>query len=114
MADLGSHWNDLPFWALDLRVPSTVEASGPKPHPEIAPASMQVTWEYPAREKMPAVRMTWYQGANKPALLSDGKIPKWGNGVLFVGDRGMLLADYKKLVLLPEKEFADFKRPALY
>jgi predicted dehydrogenase len=114
MSDLGSHWNDLPFWALDLRVPTSVEASGPRPHPEIAPASMQVTWEFPAREKLPAVHMTWYQGTNKPARWTDGKIPKWGNGVLFVGDRGMLLADYSKHVLLPEKEFADFKRPAPY
>jgi predicted dehydrogenase len=114
MSDLGSHWNDLPFWALDLRVPVSVEAAGPKPHPEIAPASMQVTWEFPAREKLPAVRMTWYQGTNKPDRWSDGKIPKWGNGVLFVGERGMLLADYSKNVLLPEKEFADLERPAPY
>jgi len=40
MSDLGSHWNDLPFWALKLQAPLTVEANGPPPHPEIAPASM--------------------------------------------------------------------------
>ena len=33
MSDLGSHWNDLPFWALQLKAPLTVEASGPPPHP---------------------------------------------------------------------------------
>src|SRR5262249_7348512 len=37
MSDLGSHWNDLPFWALNLRAPLTVEAGGAsgggKPHP---------------------------------------------------------------------------------
>nr|HPK00001.1 Gfo/Idh/MocA family oxidoreductase [Candidatus Hydrogenedentota bacterium] len=42
MSDLGSHWIDLPFWALDLDFPRTIEASGPPPHPELAPASMQV------------------------------------------------------------------------
>ena len=26
MSDLGSHWNDLPFWALDLDAPLTIEA----------------------------------------------------------------------------------------
>src|SRR5919198_253445 len=36
MSDLGSHWIDLPFWALKLRHPLTIEASGPPPHPEIA------------------------------------------------------------------------------
>jgi predicted dehydrogenase len=111
MSDLGSHWNDLPFWALKLRAPLTVEASGPTPHPEIAPASMQAVYEFPARGMLPAVRLTWYQGVNKPTRWTEGKIPKWANGVLFVGDKGMLLADYGKHVLLPEKEFAGFKRP---
>src|SRR5579872_7128108 len=32
MSDLGSHWIDLPFWALRLRSPLTVEAFGPPPH----------------------------------------------------------------------------------
>ncbi|MDB5310979.1 MAG: gfo/Idh/MocA family oxidoreductase [Gemmataceae bacterium] len=111
MSDLGSHWNDLPFWALKLRAPVSVEASGPAPHPEIAPASMQAAYEFPARGDMPPVRMTWYQGANKPAALTEKKIPGWGNGVLFVGDKGMLLADYGKHLLLPEKQYEDFKRP---
>jgi predicted dehydrogenase len=112
MSDLGSHWNDLPFWALKLQAPLSVEASGPKAHPEIAPASMQATYEYAARGKnMPAVRLTWYQGVNKPAPWTDGKIPRWGNGVLFVGDQGMVLADYGKHVLLPQKQFKDFVRP---
>ena len=26
MSDLGSHWNDLPFWALDLKAPLSIEA----------------------------------------------------------------------------------------
>jgi predicted dehydrogenase len=111
MSDLGSHWNDLPFWALKLQAPRTVEASGPPPHPEIAPASMQATYEYAARGDMPAVTLTWYQGANKPAAWTEGTIPRWDSGVLFVGEKGMLLSDYGKHVLLPEKQFADFKRP---
>jgi predicted dehydrogenase len=114
MSDLGSHWNDLPFWALELRAPLSVEAAGPTAHPEIAPASMQATYEYAARKDQPAVRVTWYQGANKPAPWTEGKIPKWRDGVLFVGDKGMLLSDYGKHVLLPEKEFADYKRPKAF
>jgi hypothetical protein len=56
--------------------------------------------------------MTWYQGANKPAPLLDKTIPQWNDGVLFVGDKGrMLLSQYDRHVLLPEKEFAGFTPP---
>jgi hypothetical protein len=111
MSDLGSHWNDLPFWALKLKVPLTIEASGPKPHPELAPASMQATYEFGPRGELPAMKLTWYQGVNKPPQWTEGRIPKWGDGVLFVGDKGTLLADYSKYVLLPEKQFAGYQPP---
>ncbi len=111
MSDLGSHWNDLPFWALKLKSPLTVAAEGPKPHPELAPASMQATYEYGPRGDLPAVKLTWYQGLNKPPPLTEKRIPQWGNGVLFVGDKGMLLADYGKYLLLPEKQFAGYEGP---
>lgn len=111
MSDLGSHWNDLPFWALKLSTPLTIEASGPPPHPELAPASMQATYQYGQRGDLPPVQLTWYQGVNKPKVWTEKKIPQWDSGCLFVGDRGMLLADYGKHVLLPETSFADFKRP---
>jgi predicted dehydrogenase len=111
MSDLGSHWNDLPFWALRLRAPLTVEASGPPTHPEIAPASMTATYEYGARGSLQPVKMVWYQGEDKPAIWKAGGIPKWSDGILFIGNNGMLLADYRKRLLLPEKAFDGFQRP---
>ena len=112
MSDLGSHWNDLPFWALKLQAPLSIEAGGPPPHPEIAPASMHATYEYGARGELPPVRLTWHQGEDKPEIWTTGGIPKWDSGVLFIGTNGrMLLSSYDKHLLLPEKDFADFKRP---
>jgi predicted dehydrogenase len=111
MSDLGSHWIDLPFWALRLRSPLMIEASGPPPHREIAPASMHVTYQYGERGDLPPVRLTWYQGEDKPEIWRRGGIPRWDNGCLFVGGRGMLLADYGRHLLLPENAFADFRRP---
>ena len=111
MSDLGSHWMDLPFWALNLKAPLRIEAAGPPPHPEIAPASMRVTYEYGPRGEMPPVKASWYQGQEKPKPWLEGVIPKWNSGALFIGSKGMLLADYGKLLLLPEDKFLDFKRP---
>jgi predicted dehydrogenase len=111
MSDLGSHWIDLPFWALKLDAPFAVEASGPPPHAELAPASMTATFHYHSRGALPAAKLTWYQGTMKPALWTENKIPRWSDGALFVGSRGMLLADYHKHLLLPEKEFAGYQPP---
>ena len=111
MSDLGSHWNDLPFWALKLDAPKTVEAFGPPPHPEIAPASMSAVYQYGSRGDLPPVTLSWYQGDHKPEIWKRGDIPQWGSGVLFVGSKGMLLSDYRKHQLLPEKDFADFESP---
>jgi predicted dehydrogenase len=111
MSDLGSHWIDLPFWALGLKAPGTIEAFGPAPHPEIAPASMRVVYEYGPRDEAPPLRLTWYQGSEKPQPWQDRAIPRWDSGVLFVGSKGMLLADYGKHTLLPEDRFRDFRRP---
>ena len=111
MSDLGSHWNDLPWWALKLDHPLTIEADGPPAHPEIAPASMHATYTYGARGDMPPVTVHWHQGTMKPKQFTEGTIPKWSDGVLFIGDKGMLLADYGKYTLLPEDKFKDFKAP---
>lgn len=112
MSDLGSHWNDLPFWALKLDAPRTVEASAGPAHAEIAPATMTATYDYGPRGDMAACKLTWHQGEMKPQIWTDKKIPQWNDGVLFIGDKGMLLSDYTKHVLLPEEQYKDFQRPA--
>jgi len=111
MSDLGSHWIDLPFWALKLKSPSSVEASGPPVHPELAPASMSAKYIYEADGEQPALSLTWHQGTSKPEIWTQGGIPKWDSAVLFIGDKGMLLADYSKFVLLPEEKFAGYTPP---
>jgi predicted dehydrogenase len=111
MSDLGAHWIDLPFWALQLDAPLVVEAGGPPPHAELAPASMWAAFHFGSRGDLPPVKVTWSQGTERPAALKEKKVPRWDSGVLFIGSRGMLLADYGKHLLLPEKEFAGFKYP---
>jgi predicted dehydrogenase len=103
--DMACHHMDLPFWALKLRHPTKVAAEGPPPHPDSSAKWLIVHYEFPE------VKLTWYDGGKRPALMSQAGMPKWGDGNLFVGDKGMLLADYGRHVLLPEKDFKGFTPP---
>jgi predicted dehydrogenase len=111
LGDMACHHMDLPTWALKLRYSLTVEAEGPPVHPESCPPWLIVRYEYPERESLPPVHLTWYNGDKRPSYFAEGKLPEWGNGTLFVGEKGMLLADYDRHVLLPEKDFAGFTPP---
>jgi predicted dehydrogenase len=109
--DMACHHMDLPFWALDLGAPTRVAAEGSPPESETVARWLIVRYEFPARGERPAVRLTWYDGGKRPAILSQAGLPKWGDGSLFVGDKGMLLAGYTEHKLLPEKQFVGFQRP---
>ncbi len=112
LGDMACHIVDLPFWALKLRHPTTVEAEGPPVHAEGCPRKLTVRYEFPARGDMPPVKLAWYDGrGNMPAILAKNKMRGGGIGALFVGKEGMLLADYGKRKLYPQEKFADFKPP---
>jgi predicted dehydrogenase len=109
LADFGCHYMDLPFWALDLRYPTSVEAKGEKTSSgdNDVPDNMQVDYHFPARGDRPPVHLTWYHGAWKPEgaeEYGDGK----ASAVLFegAGASGRLLADYgtRKLFMLDGTE----------
>lgn len=111
LTDMACHHMDLPFWALNLGAPTTVAAEGSKPHPETVAEWTIIHYEFPARDKLPPVKLTWYDGGKRPKHFEEHKLPKWGDGSLFVGEKGMLLAGYNNHVLLPEDTFKDFARP---
>ena len=121
LGDMACHHMDLPHWALDLRDAITIESKGPVPDDEVAPTWQIVDYHYPARGQQPPVHLTWYHGGKRPAELDeieskqaekqDKKPQRWNAGTLFVGNKGMLLADYDKHVLLPEDKFKEFARP---
>ncbi len=93
LGDFGCHYMDLPFWALDLRYPTSVEARGEKGHDgdNEVPMKMQVEYHFPARGQRPPVHMTWYHGGWMPE--GAGEYGK-SSAVLFEGEHGRLLADY--------------------
>jgi len=113
LGDMACHHMDLPYWALDLKYPTSAEATSPFPvHPECTSLDLTVKYEFPARGNKPVVKLTWYDGSVRPALLKEKGLPEWGAGNLFVGKEGMLMADYGRHILFPEEKFADYKRPA--
>src|SRR5580704_10563907 len=75
LGDMGCHIIDHPVWALKLGAPSEVEArttldgsvlDGNKPNVETFPIASIIYYDFPARGKRPAVRMTWYDGGLMP------------------------------------------------
>lgn len=112
LADFCCHHMDLAVWALDLDAPVSVETEGPAPHPECVPSWLKVRYEFAARGNRAPVKVHWYHGGKRPPQFEQSLLPKWGNGSLFLGDKGMLLANYSKHILLPEKSFADFQAPS--
>lgn len=113
LADFGCHFMDLPFWALDLKYPLTVEPlDGPPLHKESTPPWLIIGYEFPARGSKPPVKLTWYHGGKYPSRLTPERFKDWKSGVLFVGEKGQLLSNYSQHLLLPEADFANFQRPA--
>ncbi len=116
LGDFGCHYMDLPFWALDLKYPLAVEpVDGPPVDPERVPPWLIVRYEFPARGEKPPVQLTWYHGGKRPklldALLTEDMPSYFKSGVMFVGEKGYLISDYDRHVLLPEKTFKDFVPP---
>jgi predicted dehydrogenase len=111
LGDMACHVMDLPFWALDLRYPTTIEAQGPAVDPETSPAGLTVKYQFPATKGRGPIALNWYDGGAKVEILDRHNLPKWGLGVLFVGKKGMLQADYGRRLLFPEAEFKDFRPP---
>jgi predicted dehydrogenase len=99
LGDMGAHLIDHPFWALDLGYPTSVEATsspwgGPEADPVSYPMATKVHYDFPARGARPPVEMHWYDGGlmpKRPELLPDDVRLNREGGVIFVGDRGILM-----------------------
>lgn len=112
LADFGCHFMDLPHWALRLgHVASAEVMAGTPVHAHSTPPWLVVRYDHPARENRGPVELTWYHGGRYPERIGAERYAKWKSGVLFVGQKGELIADYGRHQLLPEKDFAGFKPP---
>ena len=105
----GCHILDIPFWALGLTYPSRVKAAGPEPDPERTSKAMHCEYLFPTSNQDSLVKLHWYHG--KPPILEKLSVPEKGNNTLFIGEKGMLVCGFNKLLLLPEDKFQGFQAP---
>ncbi len=114
LGDMGCHMIDLPFMALDLKYPLTVETHSAGPaHKESSPRWLITHWTFPKRGDLPPVHLTWYDGIKRPPLQKKHNMPDWPEGTIFVGSEGMMIADYGRFKLYPENKFKGVRRPPL-
>lgn len=101
LGDMGCHIIDHPVWALGLGMPTVVEARATLDGSELAdrtpnfetyPIASIITYEFPARDSQPPVRMTWYEGGLMPPTPIEMPAGRrlHDNGVLYVGSKGKL------------------------
>ena len=111
LGDMGCHYMDLPFWALELKHPISCEAfsNDERVHPETCPLGLTVKYKYPERGSMPACDLTWYDGNMTPREVAGERVP--GSGVMFVGTEGKMFADYSKYRLFPCDKYSKFTPP---
>lgn len=91
LGDMGCHYFNTPQRALKLKYPTRVSATSTKLYPESAPLASIVTYQYPAREGMPPVRVVWYDGGLKPPCPPELPQGLPAGGALYVGDEGVML-----------------------
>ncbi len=109
LGDMGCHYTDLPFWALNLRYPTRCVAEGAKVHADACPHGLKVEYQFPERDGLPPVRLTWYDGNRAPREVAGQRVP--GSGVMFVGTEGSMFAGYSNYRLFPTEKFANYQPP---
>jgi hypothetical protein len=104
---------DVAFWSLDLTAPTRVQAEGSPRSDEISTEWIIAHYDFPAVGDRPAVKLSWYDPPKCPPALAEWKLEEKhaGEGVMFIGDGGMLYTNYGEHVLLPREKFKDFKSP---
>ncbi|HSU66478.1 MAG TPA: Gfo/Idh/MocA family oxidoreductase [Tepidisphaeraceae bacterium] len=141
LGDMGCHTANLPFMALNLEYPTSLQGEAGDLNPISYPSWARVNYEFAARKDMPPVKVTWYEGKKdgklvhppeelvEKVLAEYGKLPhnekknKKNNdkplalnnsGAIVVGEKGIMYSphDYGgEWFLLPVDAYKDYKAP---
>jgi predicted dehydrogenase len=122
LGDMGCHVLDPVFHALKLKYPIWVQGSHSYEvremwkrvdNKETYPSASIINYQFPARENMPPVRLTWYDGGlmpTWPAEVDPKKVPAEG-GSMFIGDKGIIICETYGggVQMFPEERFLEYK-----
>ncbi len=128
LGDMACHTFNLPFMALNLRDPISVQAESSGHNRDSYPKSSKIRFEFPTEGTRPAIPVTWYDGGNLPSedlllghgfktRVRDGKEQIYNSGAIVVGDQGTFYTwgdygeDWVLLPDLPTPEVAFEKSP---
>jgi len=114
LGDMGCHTLNMPFRALNLTNPTSVEAEVHDMTDECYPKSSIVHFTFPARGNLRGLKLKWYDGGLKPSneVLYGRDLP--GSGVVLIGEKGRIFSpdDYgRSYELLPKENYTDYKKP---
>ena len=111
MGDMGAHTMDLLWNAIDAGAPTTIEVDqevSDKYDPNICPVKLKVTFEHPANSWRGPVTVVWYQGGLKPESPRNYiDVARIGNGAIFEGTKGSIVADFTSRVIIPNNDDGD-------
>ncbi|MBN2024296.1 MAG: Gfo/Idh/MocA family oxidoreductase [Pirellulales bacterium] len=98
LGDMACHTMNMPFAALDLRNPVSVEAETWDDYAKEAdryetyPKWSIITFEFPANDARPAVKVMWYDGGKLPStdLVGGRKLAE--SGCMVIGEKGTVFS----------------------
>ena len=126
LGDMGCHFIDVPYRALKLGYPVSVECSVTSVYTGFFqetfykgsfPPSAKIHLQFPQRGTLPPVELIWYDGGIKPKrpkeLLPNEEMGEWDGGIIFEGTKGKLMAGLfgRNPTLLPTKRMASTTLP---
>ncbi len=115
LGDMACHTMNMPFMGLDLRDPTSVQAVTSGHNKDSYPKWSIITYEFPANDQRPGLKLVWYDGGKLPSKeLLGGNEPK-RSGCAVIGEKGTIYSpnDYGAAfevlgdVALPEVEFEE-------
>ncbi|MEM1109017.1 MAG: hypothetical protein AAGH99_10045 [Planctomycetota bacterium] len=109
MGDMGSHTMDLIWNVIDADLPNQIESRSDETfNPEVTPVHLRTSLMFPANDWRGPIRCTWFQGGAMPS----SPVPwidlnKIGHGGMFKGDKGFVIADFSRRIIIPNGKVTD-------